>query len=112
MTVLGRISPKRRIINGSTDVLNAFNRTIAAMESIGTSLEETKRIRWEVLRDLANNGNLNSKQVLEAMQLIERIEKEERIDWEKILERAMYVGGVLVLAALFILSRGRTRPPM
>ncbi len=102
----------RRILNGSADVLDAFNKTIGAMESIGTSLEETKRLRWEVLRDLANKGSLDSEQVLEAMQLIERIEGEERIDWERILERAIYVGGVLVLAVVFVLSRGRTRPPV
>lgn len=87
------------VIQTVPDISQAFSATIASMEGVGKALEETKRIRWEVLRDIAKTGAMTGDQVLEAMRIIEKIEESERIDWDSIFRQAMkIVSGALVVA--------------
>lgn len=92
------------------ELINAFTEVIKTMGEIGKSLEETKRIRWQILQELAASGNLTGVQILEAMNIIAEIEKNESIDWEAIFNRALAVLGVVASVVIVILSRGRERP--
>lgn len=92
------------------ELTKAFTEVIKTMGEIGTSLEETKRIRWQILQELAASGNLTGDQILEAMSIIAEIENNESIDWESILNRALAVLGVVASVVIFILTRGRVRP--
>lgn len=92
------------------ELTKAFTEVIKTMSEIGTSLEETKRIRWEILKELSASGNLTGDQILEAMSIIAEIEENENIDWESIFNRALAVLGVVASVVIFILTRGRVRP--
>jgi len=70
-----------------------FNQMFRTMDNIGTSVEETKRLRWEIIKELAIKDKLSSEQILEAMKLLKEIEKNESIDWTKIFAG---IGGVLI----------------
>jgi arsenate reductase-like glutaredoxin family protein len=52
------------------EILHSFNEIIKSMSSIGQSIEETKRKRWEVLKELALADKLSNEDVLEAMKLL------------------------------------------
>jgi len=71
-----------------------FNEMFKTMDNIGTSIEETKRLRWEIIKELAIKDKLSSEQILEAMKLLKEIEKNESIDWTKIFAG---IGGVLIM---------------
>ena len=91
------------------ELTKAFTEVIKTMGEIGTSLEETKRIRWQILQELAASGNLTGDQILEAMSIIAEIENNESIDWESIFDRALVVLGAVAGVVIFILTRGRFR---
>jgi hypothetical protein len=88
----------RHILGVVPELAQALQATIRAMEGIGTSLEESKRARWEILKELAKTGKLSGDQILEAMRIIQEIEKNETIDWSVVLTTALkYVGGAVAL---------------
>lgn len=78
----------------------AFIATLATMTEVGKSLEETKRVRWEALRDMAKGERLDKEGILEAMKIIQEIENNEKIDWDKHIENALIVSGSIAMAAL------------
>ncbi len=93
------------------ELRRAFSEVLKTMDSIGTSLEETKRNRWEVLREIAKSGALSSDQIIEAMKILQEIEKNEVIDYTTIFKRALGIlGGLLAMAIVIILSGGKSEP--
>ena len=90
------------------ELSKVFNNFVGSVENIGNSLEQTKRLRWSVLHDLAKADKLPPEGILEAMRIIGEIEKKESIDWTAVLEGCAEVGlGILVLlggVALALLS--------
>ena len=68
------------------DLTKVFTETIKCMDNVGKSLEETKRLRWEVIRDIAKSNVLTGKEVLDAIELLKEIEINEQIDWESIFK--------------------------
>lgn len=94
------------------DLAQAFRATISAMEGIGKSLEESKRLRWEVLRDLAKSADMTGDQILESLRIIQEIEAKENVDWSGVFKTALhFVGGALGIVAIavaWILSGGRS----
>jgi len=106
-----RIAPRvlNELLMSIPDLAKAFSATISAMEGIGRSLEETKRLRWDVLRDIAKSGEMSGDQVLEAIRIIQEIEANEGIDWTKVLEKTIVVLGsalTVVLAAVVAILAG------
>ena len=95
----------KRLINQIPSLVDAFNNIIKNMGEIGTSLHETQRVRWEVLREISKTGKLSGKEILEAMKIIEKIERNENINWERVWAGASLAISLVVL----ILSRGRIR---
>jgi hypothetical protein len=101
------------------ELKRAFNQLIAAIQNVGTSLEETKRLRWTILQDLAKGEKLPPEQILEAMRIISDIEKSEGIDWTGVFKTVAKVLGfvvgvpvVLVLAAFMLpFGLGETGQP-
>jgi hypothetical protein len=91
------------------ELTTAFTMVIKAMSDIGTSLEETKRLRWQVLQQVASSGNLTGDQILEAMHILQEIEKNERIDWESVFKIAFSVIGGIAVIVIFILSGGKVK---
>jgi len=80
------------------ELSKVFNNFVGSVENIGNSLEQTKRLRWSVLHDLAKADKLPPEGILEAMRIIGEIEKKESIDWTAVLEHCAEVGlGILVL---------------
>ena len=78
--------------------------TIKSVESVGKSLEETKRHRWSIIKQLAESEALTGAQVLEAMQIIREIEREEKIDWGKIVQNVVQGLGAIAIFAVAIVS--------
>jgi ERCC4-type nuclease len=77
-----------QLIEEVPELAKEYCRVIGAMADYGKSLEETKRLRWRVLADLAKRGKLNSEQILEAMRILKDIEAQEQIPWVKIFAGA------------------------
>jgi hypothetical protein len=92
------------------ELITAFTEVIKAMGEIGTSLEESKRVRWKILQEITKSGDLNGDQILEAMKIIQEIEKNENIDWESIFRTALKVLGVIAGVVVWIISRGKIKP--
>jgi hypothetical protein len=85
------------------ELSKVFNNFVGSVENIGNSLEQTKRLRWSVLHDLAKADKLPPEGILEAMRIIGEIEKKESIDWTAVLEGcAEVLGGILAAAGLFL----------
>lgn len=76
----------KEILEKSPEIVHSFNDLIGSMNNIGKSIEETKRLRWEVLRDLAKNDKLTSEQIIEVMKILGEIEKNESVDWTKVFQ--------------------------
>ena len=79
-------------------------RFIDKRENVGKSLEETKRLRWQILQDLAKAEKLSPDQILEAMRIIAEIEKGENIDWTAAIEKAAKVTGVVFAIAAAVIG--------
>jgi hypothetical protein len=92
------LSPElvQEVLKEVPELKKAFNELIAAIKSVGTSLEQTKRLRWEVLQDLAEDDKLSPEQILEAMRIISDIEKAEGIDWTEVFKTVAKVLGAVV----------------
>jgi hypothetical protein len=88
------------------ELSKVFNNFIGSVENVGNSLEQTKRLRWSVLHELAKADKLPPEGILEAMRIISEIEKKESIDWTAVLERCAEVLGEIlavgVAAGLFL----------
>ena len=97
-----QISPDlvKEILVSFPKLIIAFNEVIKNMAAIGKSLEETKRKRWEFLKEVSKTGRLNGDQILEAMKIITEIEKYEKIDWNIILNKVLKVLGIIIIALL------------
>ena len=106
------LSPKllKTALTVVPELTSAFTEVIKAMGEIGTSLEESKRIRWEMLQKITKSGELNGDQILEAMRIIQEIEDNENIDWESIFKTALKVLGVVAGVVVWTLSRGKIKP--
>ena len=102
----------RGILRAIPELATAFTEVVKAMKGIGVSLEETKRLRWEVLQQIAASGVLSGDQVLEAMGIIQEIEQGEGIDWESVFKTAFKVLGAIAVLIVFILSRGQVKPKL
>jgi hypothetical protein len=103
---LQRLSPEllKNLLGLVPELARTFQTTISAMEGIGKSLEESKQIRWKVLRDLAQTGAMSGEQVLEAIRLISDIEKREHIDWNSILKTTIKVSGGALLFVVAVIG--------
>lgn len=106
------LSPKllKTALTVVPELTSAFTEVIKVMGEIGTSLEESKRIRWEMLQEITKSGELNGDQILEAMRIIQEIEGNENIDWESIFKTALKVLGVVAGVVVWTLSRGKIKP--
>ena len=102
------ISPElfKEILTVTPILAETFNQMFRTMGDIGNSIEETKKLRWEIIKELAMKDKLSSDQILEAMKLLKEIEKNESIDWTKIF--ASVAGGVVVAIGLFFASKNKT----
>lgn len=83
-----------------------ISKVISTMTEIGNSIEETKRIRWTVIRDLSKNGTLDKDNILEAMRIISDIEKNEGIDYNELAKIALRIFGVTMFVAVTIIAGG------
>ena len=99
----------KNILTTVPDLTKAFTEVIKAMRDIGTSLEETKRMHWQFLQQIASSGNLSGDEILDAMRIIQKIEKSEAIDWETIYKSTLVFLGVIATVAVFILSKGKVK---
>jgi len=97
------------VLRAVPELAQAFNSLIGSIENVGKSLEETKRMRWKILHDLAETDRLSADQILEAMRIIADIEKSEGIDWTSVFKRVaetigvvivLVVGGILIAVGL------------
>jgi len=88
----------------------ALNRLVATIAEVGKSLEETKRLRWQVLQAIAKADKLSAEQILEAMRIIDDIEKRERIDWttvfKQVAQALALVVGLPLLVVILVAGRG------
>lgn len=80
--IASRVDPRllATILSIVPELAKAFSHAIKSMENLGKSLEETKRLRWQVLREVAIARELSPDQILEAMRIIKEIEEQEKID--------------------------------
>jgi len=83
------------LIKAVPELSKVFNNFISSVENVGNSLEQTKRLRWSVLHELAKADKLPPEGILEAMRIISEIEKKESIDWTAVLEGCAEVLGIL-----------------
>ena len=94
----------RSILKQVPDLMKPINNLIETMGTVAEELNETRRMRWEVLRDLAKSGSLDGEQCIEAMKIIRDMENNENIDWGRVFERVLYVLGIIVI---IVFNRGR-----
>jgi hypothetical protein len=99
----------KEIITIVPDITKTFNDLFKSMENIGMPLEETKRLRWETLREIAKNNNLKDEQILEAMKILHEIEKKETINWESIFKTGMTIVGAVAVAIFGIWSKTQSK---
>lgn len=95
------------VIQSVPDITSSFSSMFEAMSDIGSSLEETKRTRWNILQNLAENDKLTAEQFMEAMKLLQEIEKNEKIDWTLIFAS---VGVALASAVTLAVAIIRKKP--
>jgi len=93
----------KQVVTVVPKALEALRAIVGSMQDIGKSLEETKRLRWQGVVELAKAGVLTGDQALEAMTLLREIERNESIDWTTILKGVVGVLGAIATVALLIL---------
>lgn len=97
------ISPDlfKEMLNTVPMLTEAFNQMFRTMGDVGISMGETKRLRWETIKELALEDKLKGDQILEAMKYVKEIEEKENIPWGKIFTG---LGGALALGFLAYLK--------
>ena len=93
-----------KVLSSVPELAKAFTHAIKSMENLGKSLEETKRLRWNVLREVAVARELSPDQILEAMRILAEIEQQERVDWTSVFKTVAKVFGALAFVILAIVA--------
>lgn len=86
------------------DVAQFFQEIVAKMCGLGSSLEESERVRWESLRELAKDGEMTPEQRLEGMRILRDIKAKESIDWTSIFKTTVKVAGFCVIVAVVVVG--------